>query len=186
MTGGLACGKSVVCQLLKSLGAHVVSADLIVHELLSLHHPAGREVLRLLGPDVKDVGDFLNREQIGKKVFAKPELLKQLERILHPFVFKEIQNQYLVAQQKGHSPLFVAEIPLLYECGQENHYDAVLCVVADEAICQKRKHHENFMDRSKRQLPLASKAERSDFVIHNNGSLADLKQQVQDIYHQLT
>lgn len=191
VTGVLSSGKSTVCRFLKELGSYVVSADAIVHQLLSLESAVGQQIISLLGTDIVTDRKF-DRKKIADKVFSHPDLLRALEQILHPVVFEEIKNKYHQIQNEQKHPLFVAEIPLLYESKSEHFYDAVIAVVADPQVCRKRFKQQSQQDdsefdrRMNRQLSSHEKIARAQFVIHNDGSLDQLKQQVTVIFLQLT
>ena len=190
VTGGLSSGKSSVCRLFMNLGAYVVSADDIVHQLLSIHTKIGQQVIRLIGQDVV-VDHQINRKIIANKVFNHPELLNSLEALLHPEVRKQIENKYKEIKYKQSVPLFVAEIPLLFENNDPYDFDFTVAVVADEITCQSRfisytgYSKEEFEKRSNRQLTMEEKAQKADFVIFNNGSFNDLKDAVEQIYEKL-
>lgn len=180
VTGGLACGKTEFCSFLKMLGASVVSADEIVHQLLSSKTKVSQEIINLLGFDVVVDGQ-INRSLIAKKVFNQPTLLHELENIIHPAVFDEIKDRYQKARRENRFTLFVVEIPLLYETGFESFFDAVVVVIADDERCKKRftekrdQSEEEYYKRSSQQMNVSEKAKRADYVIQNNGSLEDLK-----------
>ena len=93
VTGNVASGKSTVCLFLKECGAYVVNADSIVHKLLSPETTLGKSIINLLGYDVIIDGQF-DRRAIAEKVFKDYSLLKDLEKILHPEVQKEINKEY--------------------------------------------------------------------------------------------
>ena len=114
ITGGLSCGKSSVCRIFKELGAYVISADEVVHQLLSPTTNLGRQVISLLGADIV-VDKQIDRSKIAKKVFKQPALLQSLENLLHPAVRDEIEKQYQQIANQPSPPLFVVEIPLLFE-----------------------------------------------------------------------
>lgn len=188
VTGGLSAGKSTVCQLFKDLGAYVISADTIVHQLLSLGTTTAEQVIALLGPEII-AGDTIDRNKIATKVFSEPNLLDALEKILHPAVFDEIERRYKQASKERKYSLFVAEIPLLYEAEKETHFDQVISVEADESLCRNRSPQhtpEEFDRRMKRQLAPQIKTAKSHYAIKNNGTLEDLKKQVKTLYTQLT
>jgi len=185
VTGGLAAGKTTVCQLFKSLGAYSVSADEIVHHLLSPGTPFSKRVVDLLGSSILSEGK-IDRQKMAEIVFAHPKQLKALEDLLHPAVFKEIDHLYKEINQSKQYPLFVAEIPLLYETKQENHFDAVITVLSEENLCRSRFNNpEEFTMRMNRQLSPQFKATQADYTIHNNGSLDQLLLQVKALYSQL-
>ena len=190
VTGGLSCGKSSVCRLMKDLGAYVVSADEIVHQLLSPTTELGKKVVSLLGDEIIHNG-LIDRSIVAKKVFNEPVLLASLESLLHPAVMEEIERQYQQALKTSSAPLFVAEIPLLFEINGEKNFQIVISVHADPETCFNRFHQapgrtkSEFLLRMSRQLSSEEKAKRANFVINNSGSLEDLKKDVTDLYHQL-
>lgn len=191
ITGGLSCGKSSVCRILKEFGAYVVSADKIVHQLLSSDANLGLEIVRLLGPSVL-VNQKLDRSRIAHIVFHDLELLKALEALLHPAVYRELDRDYQKQQHHPHPPpLFIAEIPLLFESGGQRGYDFTIAVVANVDICCKRfkeatgHDQKEFKNRMARQLSLFDKAVLADYVILNNGTLSDLQQTTAELYQEL-
>lgn len=190
VTGTISSGKSSVCRFLKDLGAYGVDADSIVHRLLSPGTAVGKRVLSLLGSDVLNDGRF-DRAKIAAKVFDNSALLSALESILHPAVQQVIADEYMRINTENQAPLFVAEIPLLFESGSQDFYDWVVVVTSDISSCQKRfiqKTHygeDEYNRRAARLIPLEEKEQRADFVIHNVGSLDDLLHAVQGIYPKL-
>ncbi len=185
VTGGIASGKSTVCHLFEKLGAYVVSADSVVHQLLIPHTPLGQKIVELLGPDVV-VGDLFSQERIAQKVFSSPALLKELEKLIHPEVQKVIEAEYKTVSQTK-TPLFVAEVPLLYEGNLESFYDFVIVVISDANICKERFRlgKEEYERRSKRLMSTEEKVKKADLVIENNASKADLEKTIQFIFNDL-
>lgn len=183
VTGGLACGKSSVCRIFKDLGAYVVSADEIVHQLLNPETHLGQEIIQLLG--------VIDRAAIAKKVFDDPTLLQGLEKLLHPAVYKAIESQYEQLKSEGKTGLFVAEVPLLFESDPAPDM-ATIAVLAPETLCIERFKkatgygEEEFRKRSSRQLDPKEKGRLAQYRIHNEGSLDDLRRQVKNLYNQLT
>ncbi len=190
VTGGLSCGKSSVCHLLKNLGAYVVSADEIVHQLLSTHTTLGQDVIKLLGSDIV-VNGYIDRKRMAQLVFHNTALLQGLETLLHPAVRDEIEKYY---QQVKNPPykLFVAEIPLLYETGGEGDYDATIVVTAFPEVCRERfKASTGYPDaefdrRMERQWDVPQKVKKATYVISNNGNLDELKKSVETLFSTLT
>lgn len=191
ITGGLSCGKSSVCQYFKELGAHVVSADEIVHQLLIPTQPLGCQVVALLGQDIVVKGK-IDRSIVAKKVFNDKALLRTLEEFMHPAVLDEIKKQYQHIKNQGNSPLFIAEIPLLFETGSEKFFDAAIAVLADSKTAMQRfmsatGYDENeYLKRMANQMPADEKAKRADYVIDNSGNKEELQKAVKNIYNKLT
>jgi len=185
VTGGIASGKSTVCHLFEQLGAFTVSADAIVHQLLVPSTPLGKEIIALLGNEIV-VGKALSRELIAQKVFSSPHLLEKLEKLIHPEVQKVIEAKYKTASQID-VPLFIAEVPLLFEAGLENFYDAVIVVISDEKACKERfkKDENEFLRRSQRLMPIEEKIKKADWIIENNGTLDHLRQIIQFTFNSL-
>lgn len=189
VTGGLASGKSSVCRILESHGAYVVSADEIVHQLLSSNTAIGLQVVNKLGSDII-TNNHLDRKKIAKIVFSDPEKLRALEEILHPKVFEEIEKQYQMMKNSSYT-LFAAEVPLLYESDGEKYFDAVIAVLSDASLCKMRFQKEGnvkpeeFLLRMSHQLPPVEKAAKADFIIINNGSLVELKSHVESLIPKL-
>lgn len=190
VTGGLSSGKSTVCEMLSKLGAYVVSADEIVHRLLSPKTQIGKKIIDLLGSDVLN-GDQFDRTKIAKKVFSQKDTLHALEQVLHPAVIDEIETLYQHIKDQGKHALFIAEIPLLYESDSEKYFDAVIAVISDDELCKKRFQSkayypdEEFEKRMARQWDMKRKAAKADFTITNNGSLEDLNKNVIKLYQEL-
>lgn len=191
VTGGLSSGKSTVCRIFRGLGAYVVSSDEIVHQLLSIDTNVGQQVIKLLGSDII-VDHKIDRSRIAKKVFTDPELLEALEKLLHPAVRDEIEKQYGQVKQNQAHPLFIAEIPLFFESGKLNSdYDDVIAVLAEEKNARKRflentAHDEKeFERRMSRQMSPEKKALMASSIIHNNGSLEDLRKAVTNLFNKL-
>ncbi len=189
LTGSLSSGKSTVLHYFEQLGAKIVSADNIVHQLLSPNTVSGNKVEQLLGKSIIINGQF-DRKAIAKKVFSTPSLLQALEDILHPEVQKEISRIYKACKEKNSHSLFVAEVPLLFESQSDKSYDFTIAVCADPKICLARYESKggdrtDFFQRQKRQLSSEVKGTQADFIIDNNTPLEALKSQVESVYHKL-
>jgi dephospho-CoA kinase len=191
ITGGLSTGKSTVCGLLKEMGAYVLNADEIVHDLIDNRKDIQKKIIDLLGPDIEEKGK-VDRKKIAEKVFKDPLLLSHLEKILHPEVRIEIQKKSHEISKQHHYSAFVVEIPLLFETEPYQLFDATITVHADEALCYKRfqaktgKNKDEYDARMRRQLPSKQKIEKADYVLYNDGSLKNLKQSTQKVFSQIT
>ena len=188
VTGSLSSGKSTVCRFFKELGAYTVSADEIVHRLLAPTTEVSRQVVDLFGSDILTNGS-IDRSKVALKAFSDPVLLHTLECLLHPLVRNEIEKEYQLCRSSY--PLFVAEIPLLFETGSDVDYPVTITVKASQEQCKRRfektrNHRETtYQQRMNRQLTEEEKASKSTYVIDNNGSLDELKAIVAKQYEQL-
>lgn len=185
ITGGIASGKSTICRLFEELGAYCVSSDEIVHQLLVPTTHLGKEIIALLGDGIVE-GGTLSRERIAQKVFCDPTLLRELEKRIHPEVQRVIETRYKTIFPQ-HIPLFVAEVPLLFEAGLQDWYDAVIVVMSDEKSCRERSpyNEDEYTRRSQRLMPIEEKIKQADVVIHNTGTLENLRQTIQPIFFAL-
>lgn len=182
ITGTVSSGKSSVCQFFKELGAFVVNADAIVHEMLQNDASLREQIIRLLGPEILQDGQ-ISRKKIAEKVFKDPKQLKDLEKVLHPAVLKQVESLYQQAADSGKYTLFVVEMPLLFEIEAESFYDATVAVIAEDALARSRFEKAGFAPgeydrRMARQLSPCQKSKHADFTLTNNGSLDDLRRQV--------
>ncbi|SPN73731.1 Dephospho-CoA kinase,dephospho-CoA kinase,Dephospho-CoA kinase,dephospho-CoA kinase,Dephospho-CoA kinase [Chlamydia serpentis] len=190
ITGDLSSGKTEACQVFQELGAYVVSADKISHSFLIPHTRIGRRVIDLLGSDVV-VGEAFDSQAIAAKVFYNAALLQGLEAILHPEVCRIIEEQYHQSIQYGDYPLFVAEVPLLYEIHYAKWFDVVILIVADEDVRRKRfiektgYSSEDFYHRCSRFLNVEEKLTQDNVVIENNGTKEELHQKIEEYFYAL-
>jgi dephospho-CoA kinase len=191
VTGGLSCGKSSVCRVLHQFGAYVISSDAVVHHLLSSDTTLGREVVHLLGSTILH-NEEIDRSQVGRIVFRNPELLSKLESLLHPAVYREINNEYEKQLCSVEPPsLFIAEVPLLFESGEEVAFEQTIVVASDADLCCERfmqatgNDSNEYLRRAERQMSIEKKIELADYVIYNNGTFEELQKQAEKIYLKL-
>jgi len=189
VTGSLGAGKTLVCQILGELGAFVVSADELVHELLASDRECIHKIALLFGSDVV-IHHQVDRKKLAELAFGDSNKLKQLEAIVHPLVLAKMEALYESVHALKHHQLFVAEVPLLFEAGWERFFDRVIAVTADEKLCRKRSLAQGLSEsdyalRAKRQLPAEEKKERADYQINNNTSREDLKTQIINIVNNI-
>lgn len=185
ITGGPASGKSTVCRFLKELGAYVVSADEIVHQLLSQDQNTRQKIIELVGEEVL-TGNCIDRQKIANKVFNDPEKLEALENFLHPKVREQVNRIYSQMKHKQPAPaLFAAEIPLLFESGMDEDFDIAIAVISPQEVRRKRFAQKglpendpetDFNRRTKRFFSEEKLREKADYVIENIGTIEDLQQ----------
>ena len=164
LTGGIACGKSLVAKYLNELGVETIDADDVVHTLI---------------PDPDE------RRRIAAEVFADPEKRRALEERLHPLVRSEI-DKFLSSTSTSHfNSLRLAIIPLLFETHWDADYDIICCVSSsrknqiDRMLTTRGYSLDEAEARLSAQMSVEEKAARSHYVINNNGSAEELKLEVE-------
>jgi dephospho-CoA kinase len=177
LTGGLGAGKSEALRLLGELGAATLSTDAVVHDLRD-------EIVERLGPGVTRDG-ALDRSAIAERVFGDEEARAWLEGALWPRVGERVAA-WRAGLEEGR--VAVVEVPLLFESGMEDVFDHTIAVVADEGVRERRaaaRGHASVAERAGRQLTQAEKAQRADFTVRNDGSLAELRESLSQLLAKL-
>jgi len=198
LSGGIGSGKSTVSRLLNKLGATIVDADAIVHELQATGQPMLKEIAAAFGDDVLTGDGALNRPALGSIVFRDPERRRELEQIVQPPVVAEMARRAKVAIDDG-VPMVVMDIPLLFEGKKTGRgsaaamqYDATICVWVPLETQIERTMSRDECDRGEAerriaaQLPIDEKREMADHVIDNSGTPEQTCVQVEALYAQLT
>jgi dephospho-CoA kinase len=184
LTGGIAAGKSEALSAFQRLGAETISTDEVVRELLRT--PGVRDRLVERWGEAVAPGGEVDRTKVAALVFDSPEELSWLESELHPLVGGRVIEW--AGGLPADAPLAVVEVPLLFEAGMDELFDAVVCVVAPD---EQRAERETGRDlaalegRSARQLSQEEKAARATHVITNDGTLAELEKKVGHLIREL-
>lgn len=170
LTGGIACGKSLVAKFLNELGVETIDADDIVHELI---------------PDPAE------RKRLAAEVFADEAKRKALEARIHPRVKEKIDFFLCPPPPLPSTSPRIAVIPLLFEAHWEGNFDIICCVSSERDLQISRMMttrgytREEAEARLAAQMPVEEKAEKSHYVIDNNGSSQELKLQVAEFVNWL-
>ncbi|HWR07683.1 dephospho-CoA kinase [Sporomusa sp.] len=183
LTGGIASGKSTVSKILSELGAFIIDADKLSHNVTKPGTPAWREIVATFGEAVTDINGNINRKRLGQIVFADAAARAQLEAITHPRIEEEVQAATVAAQQQGYK-ILVLDAPLLIEVEWYTRVDAVWVVFVDEntqivrLMMRDNSTYEDAMARIKAQLSLCEKLKYADVVINNSKTIENTKKQV--------
>jgi dephospho-CoA kinase len=179
ITGGIACGKSLVGKYLQAQGLAVIDADHLVHQAYATNQEVHQALRDQFGSATFTAEGSPDRKWLAQRAFADSGSRVFLEQLLHPIVRHRIDHFFEEHQQARAS---FALIPLLYETGTENRYDRVWCIACDEAIQRERlaTHRglsETAIDRRlASQWPIAEKVKRADLTIWNNETPHALEQ----------
>ncbi len=191
LTGSIASGKTAVAEMFVSYGAILVSADQLAREVVNPGSPTLDKLVEAFGLEILTASGTLDRELLGKKVFADPTSRRQLEAITHPAI-AHLAECRLADLKKSPHDLIVYEAPLLFEAGAAGRVDRVLVVVVDPAEQLRRLQARDQLtvdeaqQRIAAQWPQADKVQRADFVIDNSGSLEQTRIHVAALYHYVT
>jgi dephospho-CoA kinase len=169
LTGSIGMGKSTTAAMLRRLAVPVFDADRVVHRLLA---PGGAGVQPVTAdfPGVRSKSGGIDRQLLGKQVFADAAALGRLERILHPMV-RAAEKRFLRHARAQRKRLAVLDIPLLFETGGERRCDYVLVVSAPALVQRQRLLWRPGMTEIRlaaileKQMPDCEKRRRADFVI---------------------
>jgi len=189
LTGGIASGKSTVSRILLELGAPVVDADAIVHQLQVPGTPVMAAIAAQFGPAVLCSDGSLNRAALGAVVFADPARRQLLESIVHPAVRTRMWEEVEQMRAAGRTAV-VLDIPLLLEGGLERTVDRVWLVYVDRATQRSRLMardgigREQAEQRIAAQIDLEQKRRHATLVIDNGGSEGDTRAQVESAWRQ--
>jgi dephospho-CoA kinase len=187
LTGGIGAGKSEALAALERLGAATLSTDEVVHALYA--SDAVRDaVVGRWGTEVAPSG-AVDRSAVAARAFAAPEERAWLESLLWPLVGERMWAWRREQEAMDPPPkALVVEVPLLFESGMDQAFDATLAVVADEAVRRERaaaRGHAAVDERTARQLGQDEKAARATHVIPNSGSRADLERELSAVLGRL-
>ena len=176
VTGGIGSGKSVVCALFASVGAAVFYADAAAKEIADSNPTAREKITALLGNGVYSNEGTLNRALVASKVFGDPDLLQELNEILHPLVFEAIDT-WRASQT---TPYALVEAALIFESGLDEVLDYILVVIADDTLRVERTmardgmSRDDVLRRMMHQMPNDELKRNADFILLNEGTVDDL------------
>jgi dephospho-CoA kinase len=190
LTGNVASGKSSVARLFADWGATVVDADAIVRDLQRPGTPIFDQITARFGPDVVTHDGELDRARLRALVLADATARKDLEAIVHPAVAAERERLIDEARRHGEA-IVVSDIPLLFEVMDPQAFDAVVLVDAPEQIRRERLLRDRGIAAQeadalfRAQHPAADKRARSEFIIDNDGSRAELRDRAWRVWRRL-
>ncbi len=185
--GGIASGKSTVAAEFGKLGCGVISADAIAHELLDEASVRDR-VCELFGQEILLPSGRIDRKKLARIVFADREKLTALNDVIHPRVFKRIEDLIARYDSDVDVKAIVLDVPLLVETGWANRCDRLVFVKCDRNRREERLRLGGRRDgqdvdiRENFQISVDKKAELADNTIDNNSDFLTLVRQIQDIF----
>jgi dephospho-CoA kinase len=193
LTGGIVSGKSTVARMFKDLGAKIVDADKLGHQVILPQGAAWKRIIKTFGKDILQKDQTINREKLGKIVFANQDLLKKLNKITHPEIIKLIKKEISLAKDKSkeEKKILIIDAALIYETKIDRLMDKIIVVYLDEEeqierlIKRNNLSEKEALQKIKSQIPLKEKIEIADYVIDNSNSLDKTKEQVERIWQKI-
>lgn len=191
LTGGIGTGKTQVSDMLSSLGATVINADLVGHQAYLPGTDTWKKVVEAFGQKVVSETGEIDRRALGGIVFSDPAALQRLNAIMHPRIFDMIRERIDRLQEEGVDTV-VVEAALLIEAKWTPLANQVWVVTSPEEQVIKRLISRNNMSedairtRIGSQLPQDERVTHADIVIDNDGDLAELRSRVEDAWRQRT
>jgi dephospho-CoA kinase len=188
LTGNIATGKSTVAAILGELGARVVDADKVAHQVMAPPGPVFDAIVRAFGSEVVAPNGSIDRRKLGAIVFSDPAALRQLDAIVHPETSKAIRQLIATAPDA----FLVVEAVKLIESGTYQACDAVwVCTCPpdqqiERLVTTRRLDYPEAERRVRAQSPVAAKLPYATEVIDTSGSLADTRWRVIAAWNRFT
>ena len=192
LTGGIGSGKSTVSQLLGELGAFVIDADKVGHEIYQPGKEAWKQVTAAFGQDILAPDQTIDRKKLGAIIFGSDDARKKLNSIVHPLMFKDIDYRIKEKRADGFTKPIVVEAAILIEANWLPLADEVWLIVTNKNAVIERVASQRGLSARDTEARIASQlsdAERRKYatlVIENDGSLEDLKIKVQQAWNRIS
>jgi dephospho-CoA kinase len=190
LTGGIASGKSTVAEILKRQGAAIINADVLAREVVEPGHQAWTEIVNTFGIAVLQPDRTLDRQKLRAIIFDDAAARKKIESIIHPQV-RALAEQRIREHAVAGYAVIVYEVPLLFEGNLQEWLRPVILVACDVDTQRNRLQSRDNLSAAQAQkhidaqMSLEAKRRLADYVIENNGSLEDLKRQVQAVLEKI-
>jgi len=191
LTGGIACGKSNICQLFETLGAEVISLDELSRQVVTPDSVGLNQLIGYFGDDILNADKTLDRKALRKILLTDKANQQLIEDILHPKILEIMQMEI----ENCNKQIIIIEIPLLFEKNLAYLFDRVIIIDCNEQNQLKRLIKRDNIDKNtakelisvqtshKNRLKLADQLPID--VIENNSQISDLDQKVRGLYQKL-
>jgi dephospho-CoA kinase len=184
VTGNIACGKSLVLDTLRELGAETIDADRVAHAVMRQGEPTWQRLVARFGEEIVGPDGEIDRRRLGTIVFNDPAALQALDAIVHPATLAAVRERI----EQSTAPVAAVDAIKLYEEGLDRDCDEVWTVICDPAQQVERLmrrngfSHAEALTRIEAQAPQAEKAARADHVIDNRGTPEQTRAQVRRLW----
>ncbi len=193
LTGGIATGKSLVAGMFAELGAHIIDADRIGHELMNPGEPVYDEIVKRFGTEILNSDKSVNRAKLAELAFdqRRPRIY-ELNSLLHPGIILRYEKRMEEVGTREPNAIVMLEAALLLEAGLRRRFDRIIVVSCkpQQRIerWEKRLHvdadaaRREVTRRMMAQAPDEAKIQAADYVINNSGSVEETRKQVEKVF----
>ena len=191
LTGGIGSGKSTASNFFELFGSFVINADEEAKKILSSNETVQHELISEFGTDIIDVSGEINKAKLARVAFQDEDHQQRLNSVIHPYIYNSIDNHFNDVLKDGKFDIFIVDGALIFESGYDVHMDYIVVVTAllknrmERALARETLSREEILKRIELQWPEEEKVNLADFVIHNDGSEEDLKNNVKILIEKL-
>jgi len=191
LTGGIGSGKSSVAEMFKDEGAYVIDFDYLARVVVEPDAPAWRDIVDYFGPEILFPDRTLNRSKLAEIVFSDAQSRKVLEGFTHPRIFEKRDTLLKDIKTKYPNAIVIVDVPLLFELSLNKKFDIIILVYVSRDVQIQRAIQRGLLTkeevekRLQAQIPIEKKKLLSDYIINNEGSLKNTRDQVRKVIHEL-
>ena len=191
LTGGLGSGKSTASKFFKSLGAFILDADSTAKKLIANNEKVKEELIKEFGTDIMDATSNVDKKKLARIAFQDEDHQQRLNYVVHPHIHMAIDKCFDKTLDEDKHELFIVDAALIYESGYDAHLDYIIVVTAqlkhrmERAMNRNTLTRDQILKRIEFQWPEKEKTSLADFVVHNDGTEDDLKNQIVELYKKL-
>jgi dephospho-CoA kinase len=184
VTGGIGSGKTAVCRAFARLGRTVISADAISRDLTESDEEVRNQIASTFGSSIFASAGVLDRRALADVVFRDRASLSSLNAIIHPAVFRRLEETLSSLAPEARKPYVIEEAALIYESGRDRSLDYVIVVDAPEetriarVVARDGVSREDVMLRMRSQMPPHEKLRKADFTLLNSGAESEIPEKV--------
>ncbi|MEE8341611.1 MAG: dephospho-CoA kinase [Candidatus Neomarinimicrobiota bacterium] len=188
LAGGIGSGKSTASAILGELGSYIFDADTEAKIILNDNENVHNDIVSEFGNDVLDQSGKIDRKKLAKVAFQDEDHQIILNSIIHPFVFKELDNQFNKISSQNKHASFIVDGALIFESGLDQHLDSVLFIASllkfriGRALKRGNLSREEILKRIDLQWTDEQKAEMADYIIYNNGTEKELEEKIREFH----
>jgi dephospho-CoA kinase len=192
LTGNIATGKSYAASAFSVLGADIIDADRVAHEVLAFGTPAYFKIVDAFGEQILGGSREIDRKKLGQIVFSDATKRSTLNALTHPEVGAEIQRRISSLEQSSSSGIIIVDAALMVETGGYKIYDCLIVAACDPSLQVSRIMSRDGLTeaearaRMAAQMPIEEKLKLADYAINTSGTFAQTDDQVKAIYQDLT